>query len=135
MFLQERTFEEALAEQQKLTDSLLKSDKVTKNEKEKKPKKPVKKNKEKEKIHVEAPAPSAPVVSDVIQQATVEEKAHVEFEPDPEIIPEEVAAPAPVEKEKKKSDKKEKVMLIPSLSMVLSCQPCSILGEADFTKS
>jgi hypothetical protein len=62
-----------LAEQQKLTDSLLKSDKVTKNEKEKKPKKPVTKNKEKEKIHVEPPAPSAPVACDVIQQSPVEE--------------------------------------------------------------
>ncbi|EFX65046.1 hypothetical protein DAPPUDRAFT_333581 [Daphnia pulex] len=97
---QEKSFEEVLAEQQQFEDSLLKGEKSNKD-KEKKPKKhAVKKNKEKEKGKNHGNAPSA------AQSVPFEEKLHVEFEPDAEVIPEE---PIAVNVEKKKSDKKEKV--------------------------
>ncbi len=108
--LQEKSFEEVLAEQQQFEDSLLKGEKSNKD-KEKKPKKhAVKKNKEKEKGKNHGNAPSA------AQSVPFEEKLHVEFEPDAEVIPEEPIA-VNVEKEKKKSDKKEKVTLSSSMSL------------------
>merc|ERR1712226_761021 len=77
----EHTFEEALAEQQKFANSLLKGEKGNAKEKEKKPKKSIKKTKDKEKKDVD-PATAAPSVA-------VEGKPHVEFEPEEEIIAEE----------------------------------------------
>jgi hypothetical protein len=68
----------------------------------------VKKNKEKEKGKNHGNAPSA------AQSVPFEEKLHVEFEPDAEVIPEE---PIAVNVEKKKSDKKEKVTLSSSMSL------------------
>ena len=90
--LQGKSFEEALAEQQKFANSLLtKSEKV--KEKEKKAKKAIKKvNKEK--------------TSSVTAASSSDEKPHVEFEPDAEIIPD---SDSVSDKEKKKSDKKDKV--------------------------
>ena len=90
--LQGKSFEEALAEQQKFANSLLtKSEKV--KEKEKKAKKAIKKvNKEK--------------TSSVTAASSSDEKPHVEFEPDAEIIPD---SDSISDKEKKKSDKKDKV--------------------------
>lgn len=77
-----------LAEQQQFADSLLKADKSSKDKKT--TKKPVvKKNKEKAKSH---------------NPVAFEDKPHVEFEPDAEVIPEE-----PQALEKKKTDKKDKV--------------------------
>lgn len=99
-----------LAEQQQFEDSLLKGEKSNKD-KEKKPKKhAVKKNKEKEKGKNHGNAPSA------AQSVPFEEKLHVVFEPDAEVIPEEPIA-VNVEKEKKKNDKKEKVTLSSSMSL------------------
>ncbi len=99
--LQEKPFEEVLAEQQQFADSLLKGEKSNKD-KDKKPKKQaVKKNKEKEKGKSNPASAGQPVVS-------FEEKPHVEFEPDAEVIPEEPLL-ANIEKEKKKGEKKEKV--------------------------
>jgi len=96
----EHTFEEALAEQQKFANSLLKADKGSTKEKEKKPKKAAKKNKDKEKREVEP--------TSVGSSAVVDGKhPHVEFEPDEEIIPEESGS-TQSEGEKKKADKKEK---------------------------
>ena len=90
--LQGKSFEEALAEQQKFANSLLtKSEKV--KEKEKKAKKAIKKvNKEK--------------TSSVTAASSSDEKPHVEFEPDAEIIPD---SDSVSDKEKKTSDKKDKV--------------------------
>ena len=92
LLLQGKSFEEALAEQQKFANSLLtKSEKV--KEKEKKAKKAIKKvNKEK--------------TSSVTAASSSDEKPHVEFEPDAEIIPD---SDSVSDKEKKKSDKKDKV--------------------------
>lgn len=90
----EHTFEEALAEQQKFANSLLKTDKSNAKEKDKKPKKSAKKNKDKEKKDAGE--------NNVGASSAFEGKQHVEFEPDDEIIPEELASEA-------KTDKKEKV--------------------------
>jgi len=103
----EHTFEEALAQQQKFSNSLLKGDKANIKEKEKKPKKTTKKTKDKEKKDAE-PTVVAPTAAVVAPTAAVEEKPHVEFEPDEEIISAE-PAPAHSESEKKKTEKKEKV--------------------------
>jgi len=107
----ERTFEEALAEQQKFSSGLLKADKVVKEKETKKTtKKSVKKSKDK--THAGPVSTAATVVN---PPAPAEEKPRVEFEPDPEIIPESepaaaaAAAPAAVDNLKKKGDKKEKV--------------------------
>ena len=108
MDLQEHTFEEALAQQQKFSNSLLKGDKANIKEKEKKPKKTTKKTKDKEKKDAE-PTVVAPTAAVVAPTAAVEEKPHVEFEPDEEIISAE-PAPAHSESEKKKTEKKEKVI-------------------------
>ncbi|XP_046630659.1 kinectin-like isoform X1 [Daphnia pulicaria] len=97
---QEKSFEEVLAEQQQFEDSLLKGEKSNKDKEKKTKKHAVKKNKEKEKGKNHGNAPSA------AQSVPFEEKLHVEFEPDAEVIPEE---PIAVNVEKKKSDKKEKV--------------------------
>lgn len=91
-----------LAEQQQFADSLLKGEKSNKEKEKKYKKQPVKKNKEKEKGKKDGNAAPAS------QSVPFEEKLHVEFEPDTEVIPEEPAAVNP-EKEKRKSDKKDKV--------------------------
>jgi spore germination protein GerM len=80
---------------------LLKGEKSNKDKDKKTKKHTVKKNKEKEKgkNHGNAASASQPI--------PFEEKPHVEFEPDAEVIPEE---PIAVNVEKKKSDKKEKVV-------------------------
>jgi hypothetical protein len=106
--LQEKSFEEVLAEQQQFEDSLLKGEKSNKDKEKKTKKHAVKKNKEKEKGKNHGNAPSA------AQSVPFEEKLHVEFEPDAEVIPEE---PIAVNVEKKKSDKKEKVTLSSSMSL------------------
>ncbi len=93
-----------MAEQKKFADSLLttKEVKAAAKEKEKKqnkkPSKPVKTKSSNNNGH-----PST-------LTTPLEEKPHVEFEPDAEIIPEEPAATLPREKEaKKKTEKKDKV--------------------------
>lgn len=90
-----------LAEQQQFADNLMKGEKSNKDKEKKTKKHTVKKNKEKEKVknQTNAATTSHPI--------PFEEKPHVEFEPDTEIIPEEPIA-VNVEKEKKKGDKKEK---------------------------
>ena len=97
--MQEKTYEEVQAEKKVFAESLLTSKeiKAAAKEKEKKQKKPAKKQPKEPK----APAPA--------HQVSFEEKPHVEFELEEEIIPEEPAA-IPKEKEaKKKSEKKDKV--------------------------
>lgn len=100
---QEKPFEEVLAEQQQFADSLLKGEKSNKDKEKKSKKQVVKKNKEKEKGKSHGSAAPTP------QAVAFGEKLHVEFEPDAEVIPEEPLA-IHVEKEKKKSEKKDKVM-------------------------
>ena len=91
-----------LAEQQQFADSLLKGDKSSKD---KKPKKhPVKKNKAK--------------------AVPFEEKLHVEFEPDAEVIPEEPLPP-------KKSEKKEKVSTLSLYSTNLLLIFIKFAGQTD----
>lgn len=105
IFYQEKPYEEVLAEQQQFANSLLKSEKSHKD-KDKKNKKPApKKTKEKEKGKT-PPQPQA-----TAQSVDFEDKPHVEFEPDTEIIPEEPLVSLH-DKEKKK-DKKEKVKNLP----------------------
>ncbi|XP_032792537.2 kinectin isoform X3 [Daphnia magna] len=99
---QEKPFEEVLAEQQQFADNLLKGEKSNKDKEKKTKKHVVKKNKEKEKGKTHSNSGATP------QPSSFEDKPHVEFEPDTEIIPEEPIA-VNVEKEKKKSEKKEKV--------------------------
>jgi len=92
LFMQGKSFEEALAEQQKFANSLLtKSEKA--KEKEKKAKKTVKKNR-----------PSAGAAS------SSDEKPHVEFEPDAEIIPDTDSGTVSEKDSKKKVEKKDKVI-------------------------
>lgn len=94
-----------LAEQQQFADNLLKGEKSNKDKEKKTKKHVVKKNKEKEKGKTHSNSGATP------QPSSFEDKPHVEFEPDTEIIPEEPIA-VNVEKEKKKSEKKEKVIYI-----------------------
>lgn len=86
-----------LAEQQQLANSLLKVDKSHKEKDKKNKKQAPKKTKEKEK--------GKSLSQSTTQIVEFEDKLHVEFEPDTEIIPEE---PIAVSQEKKK-EKKEKV--------------------------
>lgn len=113
-----------MAEQQQFANSLLKTEKSHKDKDKKNKKQAPKKTKEKEKGKNQ-PQPT-------LQSIDFEDKPHVEFEPDTEIIPEE---PVSLSQEKKKEKKEKVTNFLNDVTFSGNCSFVIVTGQTHFEKS